>query len=138
MLARCALIATLAPVILRFDLVRVQRFLEPAREAKRGCRRSALPPIHVRVEMLERWVDAVLRHGAPLVRPSCTRRGIALYYGLRRLGVDVALCFGVDTSGASTVGHCWIAVDGRPAFERSDPCARFREVARISRCGVET
>jgi hypothetical protein len=87
-------------------------------------------------EQYGRWVDAIIRRGHPLVRPGCLTRGITLYYALRRVGLDVALCFGVGPDEGAMAGHCWLVLDGRPLLERVDPHSKFTEVVRVSRAGV--
>ena len=83
-----------------------------------------------------RWVDSIIRRGQPLVRSGCLTRGIALYYALRRTGIDVALCFGVGSDNGAVAGHCWLVLDGQPLLERTDPRVMFTEVTRVSRQGV--
>ncbi len=83
-----------------------------------------------------RWVDALIRRGHPAVRPGCLTRGVTLYYGLRRAGLDVQLCFGVGSDGGNVAGHCWLDLDGEPLLERVDPRSKFTEVVRLSRSGV--
>jgi hypothetical protein len=83
-----------------------------------------------------RWVDAVIRRGHPVVGPGCLTRGVTLYDALRRVGLDVDLCFGVGPDQGSMAGHCWLDLDGEPLLERVDPRSKFTEVVRVSRAGV--
>ena len=77
-----------------------------------------------------------IRRGRPVVRPGCLTRGVTLYYGLRREGLDVALCFGVGSPEGEMAGHCWLEMDGLPLLEGTDPRIVFTEVVRVSGSGV--
>jgi hypothetical protein len=51
---------------------------------------------------------------------------------LRRAGLDVELCFGIDPSDdAASDGHCWLSLAGEPFLERVDPRPRFAETYRV-------
>lgn len=128
-----AAVAVAAPLLARLDLPRLQRCLEPSR---RPARSPTVDPAQV-VEDLGRQVDQVIRWGKPLVRPGCLTRGIAGYYSLRRVGLDVALCFGISSVRSSFVtGHCWLVLDGEPVLEAVDPRPVFTEVVRLSSRGL--
>ena len=72
------------------------------------------------------------RVGHPFVRGGCLTRGVTLFWFLRRAGVDVELCFGLDPAdGDGTDGHCWLVRDGQPFLERADPRPRFAEIFRL-------
>lgn len=109
--------AAVVPVLLRLPLYRLHVLLEPQQGS----------PSHdpERLSMIVSVVDAVLRAGKPLLRSSCLTRGLTLYYFLRRAGLEVTLCFGVETSGDTIVGHCWLVKDGEPFLEAQDPRSRF-------------
>jgi hypothetical protein len=87
-------------------------------------------------EQYGRWANSIIRRGRPVVRPGCLTRGVTLYYGLRREGLDVALCFGVGSAEGQMAGHCWLEMDGAPLLEGTDPRAVFTEVVRVSESGV--
>lgn len=126
-------VALAAPLLARLELRRLQLYLEPAPNS------SPFPVADSGqvIEAVGRRVDRVIRWGKPLVRPGCLTRGIAGYYLLRRAGLDVALCFGIGpVRGNSLVGHCWLAMDGRPVLETVDPRCAFTEVVRISSRGL--
>ena len=130
LLAKLTAVAVAAPQLARAGLPRMQRWLEPSH-------RKRLPePSASTVDQYGRWVDSVIRRGQPVVRRGCLTRGISLYYGLRRAGVEVSLCFGMGVVGGQMEGHCWVETDGRPLLEPFDPRQAFAEVARISRAGV--
>ncbi len=77
------------------------------------------------------YVEFVLAHGRPVVRPSCITRGLTLYYFLRRGGADVALCFGVGNLAGNVAGHCWLIRNGEAYLEPEDPGDRFTEMYRL-------
>jgi Transglutaminase-like superfamily len=82
-----------------------------------------------------RVVDAALRVGRPLVRRGCLTRGLALYFGLRRSGIEAELVFGMGRS-ANTAdgydGHAWISIAGEPWMELRDPSAHYAAIYRFS------
>jgi hypothetical protein len=57
------------------------------------------------------------------------------YYFLRRVGMDVSLCFGMGRHDKGFMGHCWLVKDGEPFLEVEDPRPRYLEIYRISRAG---
>ena len=117
------------PLLLRLDLERVQRLLEP-RRAPRAA------PDDVRVRELATRVDRVLLAARPLVRPGCLSRGVTLYYILRRAGVDVRLVFGVGKPNEGVEGHCWLVKDDEPFLEAVDPRPIFTEMVSIPARGT--
>ena len=135
LLLRLAVVAAAVPVLTRAPLPRLQQWLEPPRPGPVRKQADARAPDRVIAEY-GRWVDALIRRGGPVVRRGCLTRGVTLYYGLRRSGVDAALCFGVGTVGGVTEGHCWIVVDECPVLEAVDPYSVFTETVRLSRNGV--
>jgi hypothetical protein len=132
LLLRLATIAMATPLLVRFGLPRLQKWLEPARPP------SPIDPAEsARIEaQTAAWVDGIIRRGKVFVRPGCLTRGVTLYYALRRMGDDVSLCFGVGPDGGTMAGHCWIDKAGEPLVEREDPASMFTEVVRLSRHGV--
>jgi hypothetical protein len=128
-----AVVAVAAPLLARLDLQRLQRCLEPA---PRTSRSPSVDPSQV-VEVVGRRVDRLIRWGKPLVRPGCLTRGITGYYILRRVGFDVALCFGMGpVRGPGAAGHCWLILDGEPVLEEADPRSAFTELVRLSSGGL--
>jgi hypothetical protein len=128
-----ASVAVAAPLLARLDLPRLQRCLEPSR---RSARSPSVDPGQV-VEVLGRRVDQVIRWGKPLVRPGCLTRGITGYYSLRRVGLDVTLCFGIGSVRSSGVtGHCWLVLNGEPVLEAVDPRPVFTEMVCLSSRGL--
>jgi hypothetical protein len=117
------LFAVAVPVLLRLKLPRLASLLEP--------KRPPSPPARAEVHTIVRAVDAVLRVGKPLVRPGCLTRGVTLYYFLRRVGLEITLCFGLGHHGGAFVGHCWLVKDGEPFLEATDPRPLFTAVYRI-------
>ena len=63
---------------------------------------------------------------------------MTLYWLLARAGVPVELRFGIapttvaggDGDGAAD-GHAWLALDGAPLFEKTDPEPKFTVTYRI-------
>lgn len=133
--AGVAAVALAAPVLARLDLPRLYRCLEPS---PRSSRRAPADPGRV-IAVFGRRIDRVIRWGQPLVRAGCLTRGITGYYILRRSGLDVALCFGVDPKrGPGELGHCWLVAGGEPVLEATDPRAVYTEMVRMSSRGLTT
>jgi hypothetical protein len=141
LLIRLIAVAVAAPLLVRSGLPRLQRWLEPGptsaghRPADPGDTRSPGDTEAV-TEQYGRWANSIIRRGQPVVRPGCLTRGVTLYYGLRREGLDVALCFGVGSPEGQMAGHCWLEMDGHPLLEGTDPRIAFTEVVRVSGSGV--
>jgi len=128
-----AFVATSVPLLVRQDLRRLQRWLEPRRPVASDDPTAAQGTISV----VGRRVDGVIRRGTPIIRSGCLTRGITGYYFLRRAGLDVTLCFGMGpTRETGTVGHCWLVLDDEPILEGSDPGLLYTEIARLSARGV--
>lgn len=120
---RILVVAVLVPLLLRLDLARLERLLEPRRKPPQAD--------HAQAGLLVARIERVLAAGFPLVRPGCLTRGVTLYYFLRRAGMDVRLVFGIGQPVADYEGHCWLVRDGEPYLERRDPRNVFRELYAI-------
>jgi hypothetical protein len=130
-------VAVAAPLLVRSGLPRLQRWLEPGSTSGGDLPRPGDPGDTAAItEQYGRWANAIIRRGQPVVRPGCLTRGVTLYYGLRREGLDVALCFGVGSPEGQMAGHCWLEMDGLPLLEGTDPRDVFTEVVRVSGSGV--
>ena len=121
-LAACAILPPLVSVL---SLARISALAERAP----GRGRSAAPD----EVALSEYVGRVLRRLPPPWRYTCLRRGVVLYYLLRRTGRPVALHIGVRKDGAGALAaHAWLVKDGAPYLE-PDPAhsAAFAEIARF-------
>jgi len=141
LLIRLIAVAVAAPLLVRSGLPRLQRWLEPGPTSGRVRPVDREGPAgggdtEEITEQYGRWANSIIRRGRPVVRPGCLTRGVTLYYGLRREGLDVALCFGVGSPEGQMAGHCWPEMDGAPLLEGTDPRAVFTEVVRVSGSGV--
>jgi hypothetical protein len=111
------------PVLLRLPLPRLARFLEPP-----GGPAASSP---ARIDTIVRTVDVLLWGRRWRRRGGCLTRGLTLYYGLRRAGLEVALCFGLGHVQGMYVGHCWLVKEGAPFMEARDPRLLFTEMYRF-------
>jgi len=113
--ARSFCVALAAPLLLRVSLPRLATLLE---WGVSGPRSEPRDPDLVAATVLD-----MLQTARPLVRAGCLTRGLTLYYGLRRVGIDATLSFGMGrvSSGDGFEGHCWIVLDGEPYLEPRDP-----------------
>jgi hypothetical protein len=131
--AQAFLVAVAIPVLSRLDLDVLQRVLEPRRSG-RASRPEDVRGLGTEYATI---VDAVVRRARPVVRRNCLTRGITLYALLRRAGVEVSLCFGIDPQfEGHAAGHCWLVLDDQPFLESSDPRSTFTGVATVSSAGV--
>lgn len=131
LLARLASVATTTRLLFQAGLPRLQQWFEPRRSCEFGP-----GPVEHTVGQYGKWVDSIIGRGQPVVRRGCLTRGVTLYYGLRRVGINVSLCFGMGTVDGAMVGHCWLDLDGVPRLETADPRSVFKEVVRMPRAGV--
>jgi hypothetical protein len=123
MLLNVIAVAAAVPVLMRLDMRRLQRLLEPSR-----------PPAGATSDAIERVVRHVAlarRVASPLVRPGCLTRGLTHYYFLRRAGLDVQLCFGMGEVGGAFTGHCWLTREGQPYLEATDPRPVYTQMFSI-------
>ena len=113
----------ISPALLRLKIPRLATILEP---------KQCLPPAnHSRIQKIIRYVDLIFQVGSPTGSSVCLTRGITLYYFLRRVGLDVAICFGMGTVEENYVGHCWLVRNWEPFLETQDPRLLFTEVYRF-------
>jgi len=120
-LAACAVLPPLLSV------VSLERIVRAAGTGPAGA--GAVPDDAV----LAAYVSQVLYRLPPPWRHTCLRRGVVLYWLLRRSGRPVELRIGVRReAGAALAAHAWLMKDGAPYLE-PDPShsARFTEIARF-------
>ena len=111
--------ASVVPLLLRFDLPKVRRWLEPRKAYRTDLEKA---------DKINDYVEAAIQFGRPLVRDVCLTRGLSRYYFLRRAGIEVTLHFGVGQINNGYAGHCWLVKDGEPFLEKEDPRPLFRPV----------
>jgi hypothetical protein len=122
--ARVSVFAACVPLLMRLPLPRVAALLS---RADKGSR----PADHASAARIPSILGLAHRAFRPLVRSGCLTRGVTLFWFLRRAGVDVVLCFGLDASDGEPGGHCWLVHDGEPYLESRDPRPRFAETYRL-------
>jgi hypothetical protein len=128
--ARAFVVAVSTPILVRLDLGRLQRWLEPRRKTSLGGDARAAAT-HVE------WITNVVLHRARrIVRPGCMARGLTRYAVMRRADIDVVLCFGVGRPKDDFEGHCWLTLDDEVLFEPSGSEESFTRVVGISGAGV--
>jgi Transglutaminase-like superfamily len=130
---RVSAFAACVPLLLRLPLPRVAALMRlPATRLCSAGRRPAAPQVDYRAERLPDLVRLAQQAFGPVVRTGCLTRGLTLLWFLRRAGLDVELCFGVDLLTGEPDGHCWLERDGEPLFEAVDPRGRFAETYRLA------
>jgi hypothetical protein len=112
-----------SPFLMKLRLERVDALVS------RPVRQRAADPR--RVARTIRIVDFALRFGWPVMRSGCIARGLALYYFLRRLGLDVKLVFGAGHMDDRFAAHCWLERNNEPYLEKVDPRHFFAPVYRF-------
>lgn len=120
---RIFLFLTLSPLLMRLQLASVSTLVS------RPVRRQTPDP--GRVARTIRLIDLMTRFGRPFIVPGCLTRGLALYYFLRRLGLDVALVFGHGKVNDQFAAHCWLERDNEPYLEKVNPHSHFVPVYRF-------
>ena len=124
LLVRVGLFCCALPVLVRLPPQRLRSVLQRVAAPSSGSK-------SVDVALLTRYVEGILRRGRPVLPDGCLPRSIALYYFLRRSGIDVSLRFGIGQPFGTVAGHCWLSKDHDPYLERVDPRAMFVEVFAI-------
>ncbi|MEO7555591.1 MAG: lasso peptide biosynthesis B2 protein [Acidimicrobiales bacterium] len=127
LLVRVVAIGASVPLLMRLSLPRLAAVLSMAtgRTGMSGC------PSEDHVQRVATCVAAVQGGRVPLVRSGCLTRGVTLYWLLRRAGVPVELCFGMDKVDGELAGHCWLVRDGRPYLEPAEFPDSFPAFYRI-------
>ena len=95
-----------------------------------GRRRPALAPAPPEADLAE-WTAALLRRLPPPWRYTCLRRGIVLYYLLKKAGAQAQLHIGVrrDNTG-SFIAHAWLTRGGELLLEPpANQPAQYRVIA---------
>jgi hypothetical protein len=120
-------VALAAPALMRLPLAKLDALLEWA------VSRAASPPVDP--DSIASTVLQMLDFWSPLVRRGCLTRGLTLYYCLRRVGVPVALRFGMGrtSSGDGFDGHCWLELAGEPYLEARDPRSHYAAMYTFGR-----
>ena len=84
-------------------------------------RAMAVSRIHpARVLAVVQRVCSLPLFSLPLFPRACTRRSLALYRELTRMGHPATIHFGVRRENAALAGHSWVTLNGVPMGER-DP-----------------
>ena len=100
---------TLPPLLSAVSFARLARWI--------ARRRRAQTPAPPEADLSE-WTEVLLRRLPPPWRYTCLRRGIVLYYLLKKSGRDAALHIGVRRDDAGTfVAHAWLTRGGALLLE---------------------
>jgi hypothetical protein len=64
-----------------------------------------------------------------LRRPNpCLVRSLALFYVMRKQGLDIRIHFGIDKDLSPLSGHSWISSGSNSLFEPHEPLLRYADV----------
>ena len=113
---------TLPPLVSVVSFARLARWV--------GGRRPAQVPAPPEADLAE-WTEALLRRLPPPWRYTCLRRGIVLYYLLRKSGREATLRIGVRRDAAGQfVAHAWLTRRGALLLEpASNQPEQYRVIA---------
>jgi hypothetical protein len=99
----------LPPLLSVLSFARLARWI-----GRRGPARAPAP----READLAEWTDRLLRNWPPPWRYTCLKRGVVLYYLLRKAGRPATLHIGVRRNAAGAfIAHAWLARDEALLFE---------------------
>ena len=112
LISQAALILPLTEIGLRvFGFRRWKRIIENFVPGRQRCQSVPDGQIRERAVRTARAVRSAELHG--LSRPNCLERSMALWWMLRREGVDVDLEIGARNQGGRFEAHAWIELDGQ-------------------------
>lgn len=71
-------------------------------------------------DKIVKYTDYILSRNFWVYKSSCLNRSLTLYHFLRKLGIDIQICFGIrykkyftDTTGKKKIeGHAWLLHNG--------------------------
>ncbi|MCR4293794.1 MAG: lasso peptide biosynthesis B2 protein [Candidatus Kuenenia sp.] len=117
------LLITVLPFLFRFlSLPKVMKMLAPRNLGV--CRNKDLENMK---DKIVKFTDYILRHNLWTDKNTCLRRSLVLYHFLRKLGINVFVCFGVrynemlsDREAKKKLeGHAWLLYHGDIFLERN-------------------
>lgn len=106
----------LLPVMLRvFSIPRLMSILTP---------RDLKVSRHLELEKLRakivKFTDYILSRNSLTSENTCLKRTLVLYHFLRKMGMDVQVCFGVKYEARKKLeGHAWLLYHGDIFLERN-------------------
>ena len=74
-----------------------------------------------------KYTDYILNIKPELWNGTCLKRSLILFYFLRKLGMNISICFGTryniilpeDSSGKNLEGHAWLMHNGKIFLEKN-------------------
>ena len=117
------LLVTVLPFLLKFmSLPRVMKMLAPRR--LKACQHLDMEKSK---DKIVKFTDYILKHNFWTNKNTCLRRSLVLYHFLRKLGINVHICFGVSyneklsdrEAKKKLEGHAWLLYHGDIFLERN-------------------
>jgi len=115
------LLVTVLPFLLKcFSLPRVMKMLAPGDlKVYKDLEKSK--------NQVVKFTDYILKHNLWIDKNTCLKRSLVLYHFLRKLGINVHICFGVrynerlsDREAKKKLeGHAWLLYHGDIFLERN-------------------
>ena len=117
------LVVTLLPILFRFLSIPglTKKFTPKSIKYKKNIN------LQKTTDKIVKFIDFILNRNFWRYRENtCLKRSLVLYYYLRRLGIEVRICFGVkyndDLSnmedGNKLIGHAWLIYNGAIFLEK--------------------
>jgi len=115
------LVTVLPPMLRLLSLPRLMKVLTP-----RDSRRHKDLDLEKSKDKIVKYTDYVLSHNLWIYKRTCLKRSLVLYHFLRKLGINVHVCFGVRYSENITdretnrrlEGHAWLLHKGDIFLEK--------------------
>jgi hypothetical protein len=115
------LLNLLAPGLRLFGMMRCLRSLRFWANMPGRCQRSDNPLR--RAKEITRVVQVATWRSA--FQADCLETSLAIWYFLRREGIDGDLCMGTRFAGDGFQAHTWVEVQDQVVSERTDPRLRY-------------
>jgi Transglutaminase-like superfamily len=118
------LFVTILPFLLK--LLSIHRLMKVLTPRDLGVYRS--PDLERAKEKVIKFTDYILGRNLWVYKSTCLKRSLVLYHFLRRLGINVHICFGVRLpdggSKKQLEGHAWLLHDRDIFLERNIEVAK--------------
>ncbi len=121
------MVSVLPLLIKQMTVSAMMRLLTPGKTKKNMKSKAGLLR-----DKVEKYTDYILNRNFWIYRNICLKRSLALYYFLRKAGLDVQLCFGVRVienqknvpANMNIEGHSWLMYKGEYFLERNPETAK--------------
>jgi hypothetical protein len=118
---------TILPFLIKLlSIPRLMKTLTPE------IRKSGEPNCQELKDKIVKYTDYILSRNFLVYRSSCLKRSLTLYHFLRKLGIDIQICFGIRYKeffagcgeGKKIEGHAWLLHNGDFFLEANSEMTR--------------